>query len=242
MERQKNSPVSLRWLWFFNQSVWPFWCSVSTSLSVLYSVKASNPDITCIQWRKYRAGVLVTNEERLPKILPSWKGKNKSKVLQQCDTKVTHSVRSRSRCTAISAHTARHCQKNPWLLEKDCHSLDEHVTKLPAKTDGDVEGTSDSFPHYMQKLKSQEGKKQQLQKLQSCVALMGDTLQKEAFHQKIEQLKKDITTTTKNGHWSSATIVRPRDGKSRQCPPGQQDLPSVISWQGTDRKTLQQVS
>ena len=52
----------------------------------------------------------------------------------------------------------------------------------------------------MQKLKSQEGKKQQLQKLQSCVALMGDTLQKEAFHQKIEQLKKDITTTTKNGH------------------------------------------
>ena len=77
-------------------------------------------------------------------------------------------------------------KKHHNLLEKDCHALDEHIPKSLAKTGGDIEGTSDSFQHYMQQLKSQEGKNQQLQKLRSHIASMSDSLQKEAVRQKIE--------------------------------------------------------
>ena len=77
-------------------------------------------------------------------------------------------------------------KKHHNLLEKDCHALDEHIPKSLAKTGGDIEGTSDSLQHYVQQLKSQEGKKQQLQKLRSHIASMSDSLQKEAVRQKIE--------------------------------------------------------
>ena len=79
-------------------------------------------------------------------------------------------------------------KKHHDLLEKDRHTLGKQIAKSLPKTSEDVESNFEGFQHYVHQLKSKEGKKQQPQKLQSCVASMGDAMQKETVHQKIKEL------------------------------------------------------
>ena len=90
----------------------------------------------------------------------------------------------------------------------------------------------------MQQLKSQEGKKQQLQKLRSHIASMSDSLQKEAVRQKIELLKKDTKKTVTD---PLPLLSGPLTASLDSALQDNRIFP-VIPRQDTDQKSLQQIS